>query len=130
MRVLLEGGFPFEGRDERPERVDLLGAEGDSGVLFGSAVPGLHQLHDDGGGLGGDGDQLEQALGGIQLAILELKTLLLEGAEELLDGPTLAVPTHDPPSHGLVRHLVGGEQPPQDRLGARRRIDLRDLHQG
>ena len=57
------------------------------------------------------------------------QALLLQGAEELLDDPALLVPGDDAPGDGRVGDRVGGQQPPEDRLGALGRIDLGHLDQ-
>src|SRR3954468_9467301 len=64
VRVLLKRGLAFEARDEGVERLDLGGREDEAGRLIGSAVARMNELHRDAGGMGGNGGELEQAIGG------------------------------------------------------------------
>src|SRR5213594_2030220 len=77
-----------------------------------------------------DGDELEEAVGGGDLAVFELEALGLEHAEELLDQPAPLVPLDNAPGVLRARHRVGGQQPPMQRLGAGRRIALAHVDDG
>src|SRR5690242_6891745 len=81
---------------EGSKRGDLACVEGNMGGLL-AAVARLQQLDGDDGSFGGDGDQLEEPVGGADLAVFEPEALRLEDAEELLDDPTLFVPFDDLP---------------------------------
>ena len=81
MRVLLQRGLSFEFGQECVEGLDFGGREGDAGVLPGPAVARLDALHDGAGGTCGNRSQLDQPPGFFQLAFLQAKSLLLQGAE-------------------------------------------------
>src|SRR5258707_573980 len=98
--VFLAGGAALHSLIEQGDERDLVGCEGEAGGPPVGAGAGLYELHDDGGGFGGDGDQLAEAVGGGELAVFDAQSLELEGAEELLDDPALLVPSDDLP--GLV----------------------------
>src|SRR5437764_1042591 len=53
---------------------DLVWAEGDRGGLQALSIAGLEQLHDQGGSMGRDGGELEQAIGGFDLAVFQPQT--------------------------------------------------------
>ena len=115
---------------EGSESVDLAGLEGDGGVEIGSTVSGLHELESDDGGLGRDGDELEEGIGAVELTVFDAEALGFEDAEELLDGPTPSVPVDDLPGVCGIGDLVGGQQPPMHRLDALRWLQLDGLDQG
>src|SRR6185369_12674047 len=100
------------------ERVDLARGEGDLGRLAGRAVAGVHQLHGEAGRVGGDRGELEEAVGVLDLAVLEPEPLLLERAEELLDGPAPPVPIDNAPGRRVVLDRMRRQKPPFDRLDA------------
>src|SRR4029079_15689406 len=77
---------------------DLVVGEGDRSGLDLLAVARLNQLHEQGSGVGCNGGELELAIGGFELTVLESQALLLEGPEQLFDGPALLVPVDDLPS--------------------------------
>jgi len=62
-----------------------------------------------------------------RLAVFDTQALELQGAEELLDDPALAIPGNDLPSLGDAIDLVGGEQDPMNGLGPFRGMLLDDL---
>ena len=64
----------------------------------------------------------------VDLAVLDAQALALEGAEELLDGPSRRIPFDDAPGLGRGFRRVGGEQVPMNGVGAARRIEFADLH--
>ena len=77
------------------QSVDLGVGEGDRSGLERLSVARLNQLHDQGRGVGCDGGELEQAIGGFELTVLEAQAVLLQGPEQLFDGPALLVPVDD-----------------------------------
>src|SRR6185369_10233430 len=107
--------------------VDFVVAEGNRGGLDALTVTRLDELHDQCGGMSCDGGELEQALCGFDLAVFEVQTLLLEGAEQLLDGPAPLVPINDLPCFGRALNLVRGQQAPAQRLLASRWVEFPDL---
>jgi len=127
MRGLLQRGLSFGFGQECVEGLDFGGREGDAGVLPGPAVARLDALHDGAGGTGGNRSQLDRPPGIFQLAVLRLQSLLLQGAEELFDMPALPIPANHAPGHRRILEPMGGQKPPRNRLGARRRIHLANL---
>ena len=119
LEILVEGG----------ERCDLTGIEGKADGLMAVSVARLQELDGDDRSLGGDRDQLEQPVGGGDLAVFQLQTLGLEDAEELLDQPAPLVPFDDAPGLLCRGHGVCGEKPPVQRLGAGLRIGFTDIDQ-
>jgi hypothetical protein len=87
MRVLLEFGLALERWIEGVEGFEFTLGEGDARRLMESAVAGLDELQNGGGGLGCDRGESHQALGGLDLAVLEFEAVGFEDAEELLDIP-------------------------------------------
>ena len=75
MRVLLLGGTPFEDGLLEAEGFDLVGGEDLLGGDWGGAVAGVDELHDAGGGEGGKEGEFAQAVGGLDLTGLDIKTL-------------------------------------------------------
>ena len=129
MGIFLEGGFAFEFWQKRLQGIHLHGGENDSGLLHGLTVTGLDELHDGAGCACCDGRELYQPFGGFDLAILQLKPLLLEGSEELLNDPALPIPTDHAPGHGGIPDLVGRQQSPQNGLPICRRVNFADFDQ-
>src|SRR5215469_14385188 len=92
MRVLLLGGTPFKTGLLEAEGFDLVGGEDFLGGDWGGAVAGVDELHDAGRGKGGKKGEFAQAVGGLDLTGLDIEALALEGPEQLLDVPALAIP--------------------------------------
>src|ERR1019366_10640733 len=90
--------------------------------LMAAAIAGLQELEGEDHRLGGDRDQLEEPVGGSDLAVFELEALGLEDAEELLDQPAPLVPFDDAPGLFCSCHQMSGEKPPVQWLGAVIRI--------
>jgi hypothetical protein len=67
------------------ERSDFGWRKDEGSIQATRAVAGLRQLHDDDCGAGRDGHKLDKAIGGLDLAVFDPQTLLLQGAKELLD---------------------------------------------
>ena len=86
MGVSLLLGLAFDPGVQRVERGDFGRREGDARRL-GAAVAGLDQLQDDAGGLGGDGGQFHQPVGGFELAVLHPQPVRFHQAEQLLNIP-------------------------------------------
>src|SRR5439155_11019691 len=120
LEILIEGG----------ERCDLVGIEGKPDGLMTTAVARLQKLDGDDGRLGSNRDQLEEPVGGSDLAVFEPEALRLEEAVELLDQPALLVPFDEAPGIFCTCQPVGGEKPPVQRLCAGPRIDLTHIDQG
>src|SRR5918994_2304970 len=130
MRILEPFASGFDILIEGSERRDLVRFEDEVDRLLAAAVPRLQELDGNDGGLGSDGGQLEEAIGGGDLTVFEPEAVGLEDAEELLDQPALLVPINDTPGLFCIRHRMGGEKPPVQRLGAGLRIDLTHINQG
>ena len=94
MRVLLQRGLSFEFGQECVEGLDFGGREGDAGTLPGPAVARLDAVQDGAGGTGGNRRQLAQPPGVFQLAVLQVQSLLLQGAEEVFDMPARPIPAN------------------------------------
>src|ERR1700730_9447360 len=97
MRVLEAFTFGLEILVEGAERCDLVGIEGEPDGLMATAIARLQELEGNDCRLGGDRDQLEEPVGGGDLAVFEPEALCLEDAEELLDQPASLVPFDDAP---------------------------------
>src|ERR1019366_8676531 len=115
---------------ESSERCDLANVKDEPDGLMSAAIAGLQELEGDDRRLGGDRDQLEEPVGGSDLAVFELEALGLEDTEELLDQPALLVPFDDAPSLLLISHRVGGEKPPVQRFCAGLRISFTHIDHG
>jgi hypothetical protein len=124
MRVPEPFALGLEGLIEGGKRCDLVGIEGKPDGLVTTAVARLQKLDGNDCRFGSDRDQLEEPVGGSDLAVFELEALRLEDAVELLDQPAPLVPFDDAPSLFYTCHRVVGEKPPVQRLGAGLRIDL------
>src|SRR5271157_645662 len=109
VRVLLQRRLAFDLAVEPVEHGDLRLAEGNFGWLATLAVARLHQLQGRRRGLGGNGGEPDQALGGGELAVLELQAVRLHQAEQLLDRPAKPVPVDDLPGRRHVGDGVAGE---------------------
>jgi len=129
MWILEPFAFGFDILVEGGEGCDFVRIEGEVDRLLAAAIPRLQELDGNDGGFGSDGDELEEPVGGGDLAVFEPEALGLEDAEELLDQPALLVPIDDTPGLFCIRHGVGGEKPPVQRLGACLRIDLTHVDQ-
>src|ERR1700736_5416955 len=110
MRVLEALGLGLEILVEGGERCGLVGIEGKPDGQMASAIARLQQLDGDDRRLGRNRDQLEEAVGGSDLAVFELEALGLEDAEELLDQPATLVPFDDAPSLFCIGHRMRGEK--------------------
>src|SRR6185436_18812901 len=130
MRVLEPIALSLEIVVEGGERCDLSGIEGKPNGLMAASVASLQELEGDDRRLGGDRDQLEEPLGGSELAVFKPEALGFEDAEELLDQPALLVPFDDAPGLFCIRRRMGGEKPPVQRLGTGFRISLTHIDQG
>ena len=121
--VLLALGFAFERGSDGRHRFDQ-GLLEDVGGRPRAAVAGIGELHDAGAGLERQGGELEQPLGGFQLAVLELEAVRFHGAEQLLDAPAQTVEAHHLLRIGGVVDGQRRQQTPQQRLAALGRVDL------
>ena len=130
MRVLEPFALSLEVVVEGGERRDLVRIEGEVDRLLAAAIPRLQELDGNDGGFGSDRDELEEPIGGGDLAVFEPEALGLENPEELLDQPALLVPINDTPSLFCIRHRMGGKKSPVQRLGADFRINLPHIDQG
>src|SRR6266480_2477043 len=129
VRVFQPFALGFEILVEGGERCDLVDIEGKPDGLMVTAITRLQELDGDDRRLGGDRDQLEQPLGGADLAVFKPEALRLEDAEELLDQPAPLVPFDDAPGLFCIRHRMSGEKPPVQRLCAGLGIDLPHIDQ-
>src|SRR5690349_7410384 len=91
MRVLLPRGFAFEaGRDTLENRL-VIGIESVFERTFGCTLALAHELQDgDGGDQAGSDQLLERAALG-QPRGFNIEAVRLQGAEQLFDGPALAI---------------------------------------
>src|SRR5271167_365485 len=112
MRVLLLWGSPFESGLVEGEGVDFLGREDLLGRDRRGAVTGADELHDTGRREGAEEGEFDEGLSALDLTGLDVETLALQGPEQLLDIPALAIPLDD--VQGIFRGLdrVGCQQPP------------------
>src|SRR5258705_5195263 len=83
--IFLERSLAFELGVEAREHGEFIRRECDGGRLAEGSVARLEQLQDDDGSLGGDGSELDQAIGGLDLAVFQSKALLPQQPPELLD---------------------------------------------
>src|SRR5438093_9815729 len=120
LEVLVEGG----------KGCDLVCLKGKPRWLLSTTIARLQELDGDDRRLGRDGDELEQAVGGGDLAVFELEPLRLEHAEELLDQPAPLVPFDDTPGVWRARRRMGGEEAPVQRLASGWRMRLAHLDEG
>src|ERR1700685_2470606 len=97
MRVALQLGRSLDLGVEFAEDGDFGLDEGERGGLAGRGIARLEELKGDGGGLGGDGGELDEAVGGFELTVFEAQTLKFEQPPELLDVPAHFVPVDDLP---------------------------------
>ena len=104
MRVSEPLAFSLEISVEGGERCDPVGIEGKLNRLMAAAISRLQQLDGDDRGLGGDRYQLEEPVGGGDLAVFKPEALGLEDPEELLDQPAVLVPFDDAPSLFCIRY--------------------------
>jgi hypothetical protein len=88
------------------------------------AAPGLRR-----GMLGRGGGKLDQAVGGRDLAVLQLQALRFHHPEQLLDNPAILVPPNHLPGLRRIGDLMRGHQPPMQWLDIRRRTDLAHVEQ-
>ena len=116
MWVLLPRGGPFELRRQGLQYRLVIRLESLDQFLFGRSVAGADQLHDRDRCHSDCGDELDHDLGFANVGLLDIKTGGLERAEELLDGPTLAIEVDDPTRLFLASYRVCGEKPPMDGL--------------
>ncbi len=128
MRVLLPFRLALQGLADRLERLDQ-GLVDDVATGARAAVARVDQLNDASRRSEGHRREPHQPLGVDDLAVLEREPVAFEGAEQLLDPPAQAIATHD-----LARLFggfgrMGGQEPPQQRSDAFRRLDLARLHQ-
>ena len=72
--------------------------------------------------MSGNGDELQQSLGGLDLAVLEAQSLFLEQPKQLFDGPSRPVPIDDLPGGIRIGDGMAGEQPPGNRLARLGRV--------
>src|SRR6195256_6732600 len=86
--IFLEQCFAFELGVEAREHGEFIRCECDGGWLGEGFVARLEQLQDDDGSLGRDGGELDQPIGGFDLAVFESQGLLLSQVPEVFAGPT------------------------------------------
>ena len=84
----------------------------------------MRQLQVDARRLDGNCGEFLQTLGSGDLAVFELQSLRLDQAKQLFDAPALAIHLDNAPSLGRVGDLMGGQQPPVQRLHAVRCVGL------
>ena len=130
MRIALQLGAALVLSAGPGDELDWRRGEGEAGGFGGMAVAGLDELQGDGGGLGGDRGAFEQAIGGFETAVFDLKSLGLHETEERLDRRALPAPSDDAPSRGDVARVMGRQETPMQRLAASGRSDLDTLDQG
>src|SRR6516162_10592066 len=73
------------------EGAELIFGKGKRSRLLAAPIPRLQQLQGDRRGMSGNGDELEQALGGLDLAVFEAQSLFFEQPKQLFDDPSRAV---------------------------------------
>ena len=95
MRVLLPRCRAAVLRVQRLESAEFVGSEGKASRLAAAPVARLQQLQADHCGVSGYGDEFEQSLGGLDLAVFEAQSLFLEQPKQLFDDPSRPVPIDD-----------------------------------
>src|SRR5215813_5206139 len=95
-----------------------------------AAVTCLQELDGDDGGLGGDGNQFEEPVGGTDFTVFELEALRLKDAEELLNDPALLVPFDNAPGVLCTGKKMRCEKPPMQRFDTGAGIDLAHVNDG
>src|SRR5205085_9961956 len=125
--IFLERCPAFELGVEAVEQGDFICRERYGGWLGGGSVTRLKQLQGDDGGLGRDGGELDQPIGGLDLTVFESQALLLQQPPELLDGPAHFVPIDDLPTGIGTGDLMRGEKAPVHRRSASGRITFDHL---
>src|SRR5882724_4962535 len=126
-RVSQTLGPPVDRWSEGLEHVEVFGLEGRRGGTLVSTATSMNELHAHHCGAQRNDGELAQGRGRFDLAFFNAKTLALEGSEELLDVPALAVV-----GDGLVCRRGGRDgsaryEPPMDRLDACRGINLANV---
>src|ERR1700744_2854641 len=91
MRVLLLLGGSLELRRQGFQHRPVIRLESLVQFFLSRSVTSPDQLHDRDRRHSGCGDELDHDLGFANVGLLDIKTGGLECAEELLDGPTLAI---------------------------------------
>ena len=89
-----------------------------------AAIAGIDQLEDAHGGGEGHGGETEQVFGLLDLALLQLEAVLLEGSEDLLYAPAQAVEAHDFDRVWGVFDRQCSQETPEHGLATGRRVDL------
>src|SRR5437867_723908 len=116
MRVLLLFCSSLESRGQGFQHRLVIRLESLDELFLGRSVTGADQLHDCDRRHSGCGDELDHDLRFANVGLLDIKTGGFERAEELLDGPTLAIEVDDPTRLFWASYRVCGEKPPMDRL--------------
>src|SRR5438105_109698 len=83
---------------QRIESAEFVGGQGNRSRIAAASVSRLKQLQGDRRSMSGNGDELKQSLGGLDLAVLEAQSLFLEQPKQLFDDPSRPVPVDDLPS--------------------------------
>src|SRR6266446_6134039 len=89
----LLGSLSFETDLQGLEHRQLIRRDHVGGRAIDGAVTSEHELHDLGCCDHRDGGEIEQRLGGFDLTALEVEPLTLTGAKQLLDMPSLTIPS-------------------------------------
>jgi len=92
MRVLLLRCPAGILRVQRIESAEFVGGKGNRGRLAAAPVSRLEQLQGNRRSMNGNGDELKQSLGGLDLAVLEAQSLFLKQPKQLFDNPSRPVP--------------------------------------
>src|SRR5580700_4280689 len=127
MGIFLELGLSFQGLVESKKGIDLTVVERQGDGLVVATVTRLHELDDGGGSFGRNGNKPFQTLCGLKFAVLDLQALALQYPEELLDDPSLLVPSDNFPCVGDCFDPMCREQQPMHGLDAFGRVLLDDL---
>ena len=107
---------PLEDSLSGIEGVELFGTEGKICRSVVVPVTRLDELQRQHGGLGRDGNEFKQSIGGVQLTVFDLKALQLHDTEQLLDHPALRIPVDDLPGALGIAQRVRRQQAPVQRL--------------
>src|SRR5438132_12255364 len=129
MRVLLPRRPAGVLRVQRIESAEFVGGQGNRSRLAAASVSRLKQLQGDHRSMSGNGDELKQSLGGLDLAVLEAQSLFLEQPKQLFDDPSRPVPVDDLPSGINIGDRMSGEQPPANGLAALGRVGFGQFDQ-
>src|SRR4029453_4333931 len=118
MRIALSRGLACELVRDRLEDRLVVGIEGIAQELIGVTVASLDKLLDGDSRDSRGGGEVDHRLRLTDISCFDVETRGLERAEELFDDPAPAIEVDSPAGRGEGGAIMGGQQPPVDRLAA------------